>query len=125
MNKDDTVTVSTNVLSLDAIMSTRLELKHVDVHIEQLGGSIRLRELNAWEREQWERAADDNVTNARFYASLVVACAVNLNGAPLFTSKETIDVVSLWPTSVVRKLYDAAIALNNIRAAVQDTAKKT
>ena len=96
----------------------------IDVPVKEWGGSVRLQELSASDRDMWESesfvmASDGQ--DARFNpkharARLVVRCIVGSDGARMFSDDEVASVGSL-SASTVQKLFNAARKLNAISEA--------
>lgn len=100
--------------------------KSKDVPVKEWGGTVRLQELSAAERDLWESESflteenDEGEEVARFNpkqarARLVVRCIVDETGKRLFTDDEVAAVGSL-SASTVQKLFTEARKLNAISA---------
>lgn len=97
--------------------------KSVDVPVKEWGGSVRLKELTADERDMWENEAfsiSQDGKSAKFNpqhtrARLVVRCIIGEDGKRMFTDDEVAAVGSLSAGSV-QKLFNAAQKLNAISA---------
>lgn len=95
--------------------------KTVDVAVKEWGGSVRLQELSASDRDMWESESyslNDSGTAAKFNpkharARLVVRCIVDEKGRRLFTDDEVAAIGSLSAASVQR-LFNAARKLNAV-----------
>lgn len=94
--------------------------KSVDVPVKEWGGSVRLQELSASDRDMWENesfALDAegrpkfNPKHAR--ARLVVRCLIDGEGKRMFTDDEVASIGSL-SAATVQKLFNAARKLNAI-----------
>lgn len=95
--------------------------KFEDVKVPEWGGSVRLQELSASERDLWESeqitvssdgsGAKFNPKHAR--ARLIARSLVDENGKRLFTDDEVAAVGSL-SASKAQKLFDKARKLNAI-----------
>lgn len=95
--------------------------KSIDVPVKEWGGDVRLQEMAASDRDQWENesyvlnaegtAAKFNPKHAR--ARLVVRCLVDENGKRMFSDDEVAAIGSLSASSVQR-LFNAARKLNAI-----------
>lgn len=101
--------------------------KSKDVPVKEWGGTVRLQELSAAERDLWESESfitepdDDGEAAARFNpkqarARLVVRCIVDEDGKRLFSDDEVAAVGSL-SASTVQKLFMVARQLNAISSA--------
>lgn len=100
--------------------------KTKDVPVKEWGGTVRLQELSAADRDLWEAESfitepgDDGEATARFNpkqarARLVVRCLVDESGKRMFTDDEVAVVGSLSASSV-QKLFNAARTLNAVSA---------
>jgi len=108
------------LLSKDQILQADHK-KFEDVEVKEWGGTVRLQELSASDRDQWESesfliAADGasakfNPKHAR--ARLVVRCLVDEKGRRMFTDDEVAAIGSLSAASV-QKLFNKARKLNAI-----------
>lgn len=96
--------------------------KTVDITVPEWGGSVRLQELSASDRDMWEAEsftfaengeAKFNPKHAR--ARLVVRCIVDDTGRRMFTDDEVAAIGSL-SAATVQKLFNAARKLNAISA---------
>jgi hypothetical protein len=108
------------ILSKEQILAADRK-RTVDVPVKEWGGSVRLQELSASDRDMWESesflvAADG--ASARFNpkharARLVVRCIVDDIGRRMFADDEVAAIGSL-SASTVQKLFNAARKLNAI-----------
>lgn len=108
------------LLTKDQILSADRK-KSKDVKVPEWGGSVRLQELSASDRDLWESeqitvspdgsGAKFNPKHAR--ARLIVRSLVDENGRRLFTDDEVAAVGSL-SASTAQKLFNEARKLNAI-----------
>lgn len=106
------------LLTKDQILAADRK-RTVDVTVKEWGGSVRLQELSASDRDLWENesflmgedGAKFNPKHAR--ARLVVRCIVDGDGRRMFTDDEVASIGSL-SASTVQKLFNAARKLNAI-----------
>lgn len=105
--------------------------RFVDVPVKEWGGEVRLQEMSASDRDDWENealitevggpdeAGNTTVTNRynskHVRARLLVRCMVDGEGRRLYTSDEVASLGSLAASSV-QKLFNAAQKLNGIGA---------
>lgn len=100
--------------------------KSKDIPVKEWGGTVRLQELSAADRDLWEAESfitepgDDGESQPRFNpkqarARLVVRCLVDENGKRMFSDDEVAAVGSLSASSV-QKLFNTARTLNAISA---------
>ncbi|URL59623.1 hypothetical protein IM816_05870 [Luteibacter flocculans] len=108
------------LLTKDQILAADRK-KHEDIEVKEWGGTVRLQELSASDRDLWEAeaftvapdgaSAKFNPKHAR--ARLVVRCLVDETGRRLFTDDEVAALGSL-SASTMQKLFNKARALNAI-----------
>jgi len=98
----------------------------VDVHTEivdvpEWGGAVKVRGMTGRERDQYEQSmlvADKkgtlkpDMTDAR--ARLVVACAVNEDGSPLFADKGDVLMLSMKSAAALDRVSSVASVLSGI-----------
>ena len=109
-----------SLLSKEQILSKDRK-KTVDVNVKEWGGSVRLQELSASDRDMWENESfvlNADGTGARFNpkharARLVVRCLVDDQGRRLFMDDEVAAIGSL-SAATVQRLFNAARKLNAI-----------
>lgn len=107
------------LLGTDDILGSD-DRKFVEIPVPEWGGSVRLRSLSGAERDRFETSMskqrgskrEDNYENVR--ARLVALCAVDENGARLFTSPEKIAHLGTKSASALQKLFNACQALNGM-----------
>ena len=108
------------LLSKDQILKADRK-KTVDVEVKEWGGTVRLQELSASDRDLWENESfvlNAEGTGAKFNpkharARLVVRCLVDDKGRRMFSDDEVAAIGSLSASSVQR-LFNAARKLNAI-----------
>ncbi|MEV0237559.1 hypothetical protein [Nonomuraea sp. NPDC050786] len=105
------------LLSKDAIFTAQ-DLKTMDVSVPEWGGEVRVRTLTGRERDDFESESVTIKGNKRemktnLRARLVVKCAVDESGAPLFTPA---DVMKLGQKSApaLERVFEAAAKLNGM-----------
>lgn len=109
-----------SLLSKEQILSKDRK-KTVDVNVKEWGGSVRLQELSASDRDMWENESfvlNADGTGAKFNpkharARLVVRCLVDDQGRRLFMDDEVAAIGSL-SAATVQRLFNAARKLNAI-----------
>jgi hypothetical protein len=104
------------------------ELETVDVPFPELGDGavLRLRMMTGSERDQWEtaiRRPDGSRETTHFRARLVAACAVGPDGDLSFTPEE-VAALGRQRGYVLDRAFDAALALNRLRAQDVDGLEK-
>lgn len=110
------------ILTKDQILS-QMDLKHVDVAAPEWGGTVRLREMTAAERDDWEdfilsgRSADGKIKGLKnIRATLVSLCAVDEDGQRLFAN-EDMTALSGKSAAILERLFVAAQKLNSLTPA--------
>jgi hypothetical protein len=115
---------------------TRAEILDADdrrydtVSCPEWGGDVRLRSISGRQRDAYEASLIDqrgtdrklNLSNAR--AKLIVLCAVDGDGAPLFTA-EDLRALSAKNAAPLDRLFDAAKVLigmsdNDVKTLTED-----
>jgi len=108
------------LLTKDQILKSDRK-KSVDVDVKEWGGTVRLQELSASDRDLWENESfvlNAEGTGAKFNpkharARLVVRCLVDDQGRRMFSDDEVAAIGSL-SASTIQKLFNAARKLNAI-----------
>ena len=104
------------LLTKQAIFSAQ-DLPYEDVSVPEWGGEVRLQALTGAQRDAWEMdmfgadASGRNMKNAR--AKLIVRCAVDETGAPIFT-REDVDVLGEKSAAALDRLFSVAKRINRI-----------
>lgn len=100
------------------------ELRRRVVSVPEFGPDLELL-LSEMDGLRWERYAEglyeevtdaEGVTTRRVkvgetYARMVIACAIDAEGEPLY-SEEDVPMIAGWPSSLLKRLNDVATALN-------------
>lgn len=106
------------LLSKEAIWQAQ-DMVSVDVEVPEWGGSIRLRGLHGFERDNFEAKSvqgigqNVKVNSRNLRARLIAMCAVNEDGSPMF---EASDVIHLGTKSAkaLDRVFDACLRLNGM-----------
>lgn len=110
------------MLNRDLILKAK-DLKTIDVEVPEWGGSIRLRTMTGQARQEYYRTtAGKDGTPKNVMEALIVACAVDEAGNPLFAVG---DIGELGKKSAIaiNKVFEAAAELNGLtQKAVDDIA---
>jgi hypothetical protein len=108
-----------------------LSRRTIEVDLPEVGGSVRLREMNGLERDQFEvtafREKGDGKTRIDpmfLRARLVARCLVDENDNRLYGDDEIEQLNVDLPASVLAKIFDAAQKLNGVEPGAIDAAKK-
>ncbi len=112
-------------LSADQILATD-DRKYAEVEVPEWGGTVRLATMTAQQRDQYEYALanrkEDDTQAPSMRATLVAACAVDENGALLFTAQQ-VEALSAKNASALNRLWHKCLEINLMRkqdaAAVQ------
>jgi len=101
---------------IDKAALRRPRLKHEDVEVPELGGTVRLRELTTGEVEQARGAKEiDEFARA---AQLLGNSIIDEQGARLLADDEVMEVMRGLPVSVVERLMKTLNCLNGTAAEV-------
>lgn len=107
------------LLGRDAILGAK-DMPHRDVPVPEWDGVVRVRSITAAERDAFEqetldRKLADPPRAAMPRARLVALCAIDGDGAPLFTL-EHIEALAAKSGKAMDRMFAAAQALNFISA---------
>lgn len=91
--------------------------RFVEVEVPEWGGSVRLAEMSAKQREDYHVLFKTVATERRLslFAFLVAACAVDEAGDPVF-APEHIERLGKKSAHVIERLFQAASDLNVLTA---------
>jgi hypothetical protein len=110
------------MLNRDSILKAK-DLKTVDVEVKEWGGTVRLQTMTGHDRQEYYRstAAKDG-TPKNVMEALIVACAVDADGKPLFTPADLFEL-SKKSAIAISRVFEAAAELNGLtQKAVDDIA---
>ncbi len=116
------------LLSAEQILAAQ-DLEAIDVPVPEWGGSVRLRMMNAGERDEYESIAiEANDTDARTWrrrmrARLLCFTIVGEDGELLF-SQEDIEALAKKGVRPVQRLYNVASRLNALTLSDEDELAK-
>jgi hypothetical protein len=107
------------LLSKDAVLAAmdKPSIATKDVHVPELGGTLRVREMSGSLRNRFEatgatlRNGGDSKSLDTVTAQMVAACTVDERGTPMFTVNEIKRLVAAHPKAVFR-LRDAIIDIS-------------
>lgn len=103
------------LLSKTAILTAE-DLKHEDVQVAEWGGEVRVRSMTGTQRSAFGDSlvgADGKSDTRDFRLKLIVACAVDENGEPLFTVDD-LDALSAKSGAALERVFNAASRLNGV-----------
>jgi len=90
------------------------DLKSIDVNVSQWGGAIRVRTMTGKERQVFQKKAQkDGEPVGDFLERLIVACAVDKDGKPLF-APEDIKALSEKSSAALETVFKVAAELNGL-----------
>lgn len=101
------------LLSKKQILEAK-DRSHKDVDVSEWGGTVRIGVMSAEQRDKYEMEFlkyRNGELPGSIRASLVAACAIDEEGAPLFTPADVVEL-SKKSGSAIGKLFDAATELN-------------
>lgn len=96
------------------------------VAVAEWGGEVWVKTLSAAQREEWEASISDAngaMTKRQIRAGLVAASACDENGVAIFT-KDDVAALADKAASIIMRIYDAAVSLNEITKEDIDAAEK-
>jgi hypothetical protein len=110
------------MLNRDAILKAS-DLKTVDLDVPEWGGAVRLRTMTGFARQEYYRTtATKDGTPKNVMEALIVACAVDDKGDPLFTSAD-ISALANKSSLAINRVFEKAAELNGLtQKAVDDIA---
>lgn len=116
----DTPHVNGKRLASRGLLLASRPLKFEDVHIEEIGAAIRIRELKAQERDLFEQMVtrtspkgQQSVVTENLRVRLIQLSAINEDGSPMFTQAD-IPALGQLSAAVVGKLFDVASRLSGL-----------
>lgn len=96
---------------------TRDDLRTVEVYVHQWGGKICLKELNGFDRSEYENYAKRVFEQSQNYseaiAELILKCAVDAEGKPLFDQAD-LEALQKKSSGALLDLYYEACKLNKL-----------
>lgn len=106
------------LLNRDAILNAE-DRDYTEVECPEWGGSVRLRSITGRQRDEYETSLIEqrgndrkmNLRNAR--AKLIVLCAVDEGGSPLFTPDD-LNALSRKNAKPIDRLFDACRRLTGL-----------
>jgi hypothetical protein len=110
------------MLNRDSILGAN-DLKTVDLEVPEWGGTVRIRTMTGIARQEYYRstAAKDG-TPKNVMEALIVACAVDEKGNPLFTSAD-LNALAQKSSIAINRVFESAAELNGLtQKAVDDIA---
>lgn len=114
------------LLSKEAFFAAE-DLKHEDVEVPQLGGSVRIRVMTGAARdafnEYMQSFGDDKRPASAIHAALLVQTCIDESGAPMFTMDE-IDMLRDKSAVAIDVIAAAAMRINGLGIKAADEAAK-
>lgn len=119
------------VLDRSAILKAAggFKLKTIDVHIAELGGTVRLQELTGAEMSEWQSTvALQKLENRKIKlknrdAQLICLCVIDESGQKVFGIDDA-PALGEWGASVVKHLFDECAKLNGLTKEEADELEK-
>jgi hypothetical protein len=110
------------MLNRDSILKAK-DLKTVDLEVKEWGGTIRLQTMTGSARQEYYRStAGKDGTPKNVMEALIVACAVDEAGKPIFTSAD-VSELSRKSSIAINRVFEKAAELNGLtQKAVDDIA---
>jgi hypothetical protein len=103
------------ILTRDAILGAQ-DLKRQTVTVKEWGGEVIVTEMTAARRLEFERQLPEEASDGQVWPLLVLFCAVDEAGEPLFTA-EDMQALSKKNGKVVTRVGRVALKLNRMGAA--------
>jgi len=103
------------------------DLKVKEVKVKEWGGSVRLKEMNGLERDEFESrfsSLSEEGKNMEAIAYMLSLVMVDENGRRLFDKPEELQELTKKNPNVLVRLFDQASSLNALGADDVDDAKK-
>ena len=102
------------MLNREAILKAQ-DLKTVDIKVPEWGGVVRIRTMTGIARQEYYRttSAGKDGTPKNVMEALVVACAVDEAGNPLFSTGD-IKELSNKSAKALNRIFEAAAELNGL-----------
>lgn len=108
-------------LTREQILEKRSEFAIEFVESEVLGGLVGVREMDGGSRDRWDTWLFANVKEGLttfpigFRARLVLCCACDVDGRPLFT-EDDFDALLELPGAALTEIADVALRVNALSA---------
>lgn len=91
------------------------DLTTTNVYVDDWGGHVPIKLMDANAAENWGRqAADKKATAVSSAIALVRACAINPDGSKMFPSKDSIERLAKKSMRAIRTVSDACIKFNGL-----------
>jgi hypothetical protein len=102
------------MLNKESILKSQ-DLKTIDVKVPEWGGSIRIRTMTGIARQEYYRmtASGKDGTPKNVMEALIVACAVDEAGNPIFATGDIKDLSNKSAIAISR-VFEAAAELNGL-----------
>jgi hypothetical protein len=109
------------MLNRDSILKAK-DLKTVDVEVKEWGGTIKLQTMTGLARQEYYKTTAGKDGPKNVMEALIVACAIDDKGDPLFTSAD-VKELSKKSSLAISRVFEAAAELNGLtQKAVDDIA---
>lgn len=109
-----------------AILTAAVERRTQTVAVPEWGGDVRLRELTAAEYAAYADAVaglpDTNAAHLERMTRLLVACAIDEGGAPLFTEAD-LPALAARELDVLKRCFAAAAEVNRLGERAPEAAR--
>jgi hypothetical protein len=109
------------MLNRDSILKAK-DLKTIELEVKEWGGTIKLQTMTGHDRQEYYKTTAGKDGPKNVMEALIIACAVDDKGAPLFTSAD-ITELSKKSAIAISRVFEAAAELNGLtQKAVDDIA---
>jgi hypothetical protein len=110
------------MLNRDSILNAK-DLKTEDLEVPEWGGTIRIRTMTGHARQEYYKTtAGKDGTPKNVMEALIVACAIDEKGEPLFTSAD-LHALAQKSSLAINRVFEKAAELNGLtQKAVDDIA---
>ena len=101
------------------------DLATEDVKVPEWGGSVRVKSMTGLERSSWAKLCegdDGSFDVKRYPASLVVACCVDEQGAPIFAAAD-MPALMAKHGGAIQRVQAVAERLNGLGGEAREAAK--
>lgn len=87
--------------------------EHKDVHIEELGGEIRIKAMSIADQIKFEEESANTKNQNELIFQLILNCCIDENGEKLF-EQEDLEIIKERSAPVVIKLFQEILKVNKL-----------
>lgn len=111
-----------SILTKEAILNSE-DVETRDLHIKEWGGTVRLRSLRGWERDQFEQEVTGGPGKVNARARLCALVLIDEQGNQIFTPGD-VKALGQKNASSLEAIFDAALKMNGLAKDSQEELAK-